>query len=183
MAHPSEITRAHFFSPSRERARLLSLLLLSLLVTVAGIGQRALWNPNEPVYGEGVREMMVMHRYFLPTVNGTIYSDKPILYFWAMLAGCGLTGGLTEAGLRLPSVLSGVASILLVYLLGRRIFGIRAGFLAAASLGTMAMFWWHSQYVQMDQMLSFLILASLVFFFLAHDLAVRRRGGWMIASG
>jgi 4-amino-4-deoxy-L-arabinose transferase-like glycosyltransferase len=162
---------ATLFSPSQERRRLLFLLLGAALLFGAGIGRRALWNPNEPVYGEGVREMIARGDYFLPYVNGTIYSDKPILYFWAMLAACKLGGGLSEAALRIPSVAGGVLSVLLVYLFGRRIFGIRAGFLAAACLATSVMFWWHSQYVQMDQMLSFLMAGSLVLFFCAKETA------------
>src|SRR5262245_22489708 len=114
---PAEIRRT-LFSPSREGRRLLLLLAGSALIFAAGIGMRALWNPNEPVYGEGVREMLVRGDYYLPTVNGKIYTDKPILYFWAMLAGCAVTGGLTEAGLRLPSVVGGVLSVLLIYRLG-----------------------------------------------------------------
>ena len=63
-------------SPSRERHRLLVLAVGSLLIFAAGIGMRALWNPNEPVYGEGVREMLVRHDYYLPYVNGAIYSES-----------------------------------------------------------------------------------------------------------
>mgnify|MGYP001026504824 CR=1 FL=1 len=158
---------AALFSPSREKHRLLLLALGAALIFAAGIGARALWNPNEPVYGEGVREMMVRGDYFLPYVNGIIYSDKPIFYFWAMLASCRLAGGLSEAALRLPSVAAGVLLVLLVYRLGRRIFGIRAGFLGGAFLATSVMFWWHSQYIQMDQLLSLLIAGAMALFFLA----------------
>jgi 4-amino-4-deoxy-L-arabinose transferase-like glycosyltransferase len=171
------------FSPSREKHRLLILIAGSLLIFAAGIGMRALWNPNEPVYGEGVREMLARGDYFLPHVNGKVYTDKPIFYFWAMLASCFVTGGLSEAGLRLPSVAGGVLSVLLVYRFGRRIFGIRAGFLAAACLATTVMFWWHSQYVQMDQMLSCLMLGAMVSFFLARETPARSPGALMAVSG
>ncbi|HEV8377079.1 MAG TPA: glycosyltransferase family 39 protein, partial [Candidatus Polarisedimenticolia bacterium] len=173
----------HLFSPSRECFRILILLLGSLLLFGAGIGMRSLWNPNEPVYAEGTREMLAGRNFYLPTVNGLIYSDKPVFYFWTMLAGCLLTGGISEAGLRLPSVISGVLSVLLLYRLGRQVFGIRAGFLAAACLATMVMFWWHSQYIQMDQLLSFLILGALATFFTAKETAGPRRGLLLFASG
>ena len=175
--------RADSFAPSRERVRILVLLIGSLLLFGAGIGMRSLWNPNEPVYAEGVREMLQRGSYFLPYVNGVIYSDKPIFYFWAMLAGCLLTGGLSEVGLRIPSLVSGALSVLLVYRLGRRIFGIRAGFLAGACLATTVMFWWHSQYIQMDQLLSFLMLAALAAFFEGKETASPLRGLLWAASG
>jgi len=171
------------FSPSRERHRLLLLVVGSALIFAAGIGMRALWNPNEPVYGEGVREMMARGDYFLPYVNGMIYSDKPIFYFWAMLASCRLAGGLSEAALRLPSVIGGILSVLLIYRLGRRVFGIRAGFLAGAFLATSVMFWWHSQYIQMDQVLSFLMTGAMALFFLARESTLRRKGTLLAAAG
>ena len=174
---------AALFSPSREKHRLLLLALGAALIFAAGIGARALWNPNEPVYGEGVREMMARGDYFLPYVNGRIYSDKPIFYFWAMLASCRLAGGLSEAALRLPSVAAGVLLVLLVYRLGRRIFGIRAGFLGGAFLATSVMFWWHSQYIQMDQLLSLLIAGAMALFFLARESEARNRGILLAASG
>ena len=68
------------------------LLAGCLLLFGAGIGMRSLWNPNEPVYGEGTREMILNGNYYIPTVNGITYSDKPIFYFWAMAASCLLTG-------------------------------------------------------------------------------------------
>jgi 4-amino-4-deoxy-L-arabinose transferase-like glycosyltransferase len=157
------------FSPSGELRRLGILALGSAILFAAGIGMRSLWNPNEPVYGEAVREMLARGEYHVPVVNGRVYSDKPIFYFWTMLAACAAGGGLSEAALRVPSVAAGVLSVLAVYVLGRFLFGIRAGFLAAASLATMGMFWWHSQYVQMDQLLSFLILAALACFVLAKE--------------
>jgi len=175
--------RIDLFSPSQERLRLFVLLAGCLLMFGAGIGMRSLWNPNEPVYGEGTREMIANGNYYIPTVNGQTYSDKPIFYFWAMAASCLLTGGLSEAGLRLPSVISGVLSVLLIYWLGRQIFGIRAGFLAAACLATTVMFWWHSQYIQMDQLLSFLMLFALACFFAAREIPGRSSALLLIASG
>jgi len=171
------------FSPSREFHRILILLVGSTLIFAAGIGMRSLWNPNEPVYGEGVREMMARHDYYLPYVNGTIYADKPIFFFWVMLASCWITGGLSEAALRIPSVLGGVLSVLIVYRLGHRMFGIRAGFLAATCLATSVMFWWHSQYVQMDQLLSLLILGSLALFFPTQEMGLGRPGIQLAFSG
>ena len=72
---------ASLFSPSREFHRILILTTGCLLIFAAGIGMRALWSPNEPTYGEGVREMWVRGEILLPYVNGQVYSDKPIFYF------------------------------------------------------------------------------------------------------
>jgi len=51
-----------------------------------GLGNHDLWNPNEPVFAEGAREMMERGEWLVPYVNGRLYVDKPILYFWAILA-------------------------------------------------------------------------------------------------
>jgi len=60
-----------------------------------------------------------------------------------MLASCFLAGG-SRRPPPLPSVIGGVLTVLLIYRLGRQVFGIRAGFIGAASLATSVMFWWHS---------------------------------------
>ena len=109
------------FSPSRERRRLLLLVVGSALIFAAGIGMRALWNPNEPVYAEGVREMTVRGDYFLPYVNGKIYSDKPILYFWAQILSLRLFGE-SEAAVRLPGLMFGLLGAATTGLLAWRLF-------------------------------------------------------------
>ena len=60
-------------------------------------------------------------------------SDHPPVGHWAVRAS-GALFGMSDAGLRGLSVLCGAVTVLLVYLLGRRLWGERTGLLAAALL-------------------------------------------------
>jgi 4-amino-4-deoxy-L-arabinose transferase-like glycosyltransferase len=79
------------------RGERLLLVLLGLAIFLPGIGSRDLWNPDEPRYAEVAREMRARGDWFVPHLNGRIYSEKPPLHFWAIAAASTLTGGVTRS--------------------------------------------------------------------------------------
>ena len=106
--------------------------------------------------------------YALPHLNGQIYSQKPPLLFWSILAAGRLTGGfdgtagrltggVDETAARLPSALSGIGALLLVYGLGLTFFGRRAAWLAAAAFGTCFKILWQGRFGQIDMLLTCLV--------------------------
>jgi len=64
------------------------------------------------------------------------YFSKPPFIAW-MMAGAGWLGGDTVFGLRLWAVLFGSGSMLFAFLLGRRLYGEKAGFFAGALVAAM----------------------------------------------
>ena len=56
--------------------------LAAAILFLTALGARDLWNPNEPTYGRGVAEMAESGTWLMPTVNGLVFAEKPILYFW-----------------------------------------------------------------------------------------------------
>jgi 4-amino-4-deoxy-L-arabinose transferase-like glycosyltransferase len=58
-------------------------------------GTRDFWAPIEPRYAEIVRVILAKSEWIVPTVNGDLYTDKPILYFWLALIGSKLAGAVT----------------------------------------------------------------------------------------
>src|SRR5687768_15972836 len=70
-----------------------SVLLLAVLLFLPLLGGRDLWAPVEPRYAEIVRIMFAKGEWVVPTVNGDLYTDKPILYFWLALIASKLAGG------------------------------------------------------------------------------------------
>ena len=81
------------------------------------LGARDLWNPNEPVYGRAVVEMAERGDWLIPTVNGQVFAEKPILYYWLALTASKAAGGVNELTLRLPSAMAGLISVILTYFL------------------------------------------------------------------
>jgi 4-amino-4-deoxy-L-arabinose transferase-like glycosyltransferase len=122
----------------RDLIGLAILALLASLLMFSGLSIRSLWG-SEGRWAEIAREMVLSNNYFLPAINGQVYFDKPLLSYWAIIP-FSMKSGLTEAAARVPSALAGIGTVLLLYLLGRRLFGAKTGLIAAGLLTTMAMF-------------------------------------------
>ncbi len=129
------------------RRDLIVLGLAAGLLFTLGLGARDLWNPNEPLYGQAVVEMDARGDWLIPWVNDSVFNEKPILYFWMALAASKIAGGIDEATLRLPSALSGIALVLLTYLLVLPYAGRRRAVMAAAILATTYIVFWSARQV------------------------------------
>lgn len=109
--------------------------LLALVLNLAGNGQTSLWDRDEPRYAGCTREMRQSGDLIHPTFNAEPRYHKPVLIYWLMLATTAVAGD-NPFGARLVSSLAGTVSVLLVWTLGRRMFGASIGRLAASILAT-----------------------------------------------
>lgn len=111
------------------------LLIVAVCLTLflAGNARTGLWDRDEPRNAVAVNEMRASGNWLFPTFNGEPRYHKPILNYWLMGLATAIVGE-TPAGARLHSALAGTATCLLVWLLGRRMFGNRGGLLAALML-------------------------------------------------
>jgi 4-amino-4-deoxy-L-arabinose transferase-like glycosyltransferase len=134
----------------------------------AGLGRLPLLEPDEGRNAEVGREMVVSGDWITPHYNGFAYLDKPAVFFW-MVATSLKTFGVSEAAARLPSALMGVATLLLVWFLARRMFGdgsgLRAGLVFAACPLALAL----AREVIFDMTLTFLVTLAMVAFWLAEE--------------
>ncbi|MDX1997507.1 MAG: glycosyltransferase family 39 protein [Thermoanaerobaculia bacterium] len=150
--------------PRTRRRDLLLLALAAALLVLPGIGSRDLWNPDEPRYAEVAREMLESGQWFVPHLNGEIYSHKPPLLMWLMAASSFVTGGMNEVAARLPSALALIAATLATYLLGLSLLGSRRGALvAAAILATSGRLLWQARVGQIDMLLLALVAFAVWF--------------------
>lgn len=133
------------------------LLALSILLFFPFLGQRDLWNPDEPRYAEVTREMLENGQFLVPHLNGTIYTHKPPGMFWAMAASSLVTGGMNETAARLPSALAALGTVLLVFGIGRRLFDPASGFWAALVIATTSKVVWQARVGQIDMLLTFFV--------------------------
>lgn len=153
------------YSSEKDSRRLVWWLFLwAALLFFPGLGSRDIWAPVEPRYAEIARVMLAKGEWIVPTVNGDLYTDKPILYFWLVLLGSKLAGGVSEWTLRLPSALSALGLILTTYLLGKDLFNPRVGFMAALILGSSARVLWEGRWAHTDMLFTFFFVLSLYFF-------------------
>lgn len=123
---------------------------LAALLFFFGLGWRDFWAPVEPRYAEIARVMFLKGEWIVPTINGDLYTDKPILYFWLALIGAKAFGAVTEWTVRLPAALGGVGFVLATYLIGRDFLNARAGFIGAAVLATSMRVIWEARWAHVD---------------------------------
>ncbi|MGH9870110.1 MAG: ArnT family glycosyltransferase, partial [Candidatus Polarisedimenticolia bacterium] len=139
----------------------LALVVLAALVYLPCVWARDPWSPDEPRYAEVARQMAVRGDYLLPSLNGTVYGEKPPLFFWLGMAAGWLPGIPAAAGVRLVSVLAALGTLLLVFHLGRRLGDARGGWLAALVMATSAMFALHATTGVIDATLTLLVTAAI----------------------
>ena len=118
----------------------------------------------------------------VPTVNGEVFDEKPILYFWLALVAAALTGGVSELSLRLPTAVAGLAATLLLYLLVRSHAARTRALLAGLFLSTTFVVFWSARQVQMDLLLMACTLASVLGAMRALDRPGAGAAGWLLAG-
>ncbi len=142
----------------------LGLLVLGLVLFLPGIGGRDLWNPDEPRYAEVTREMRAGGDWFVPHLNGKIYSEKPPLLFWSIAAASLVTGEVGPVAARLPSLVAAIATLFLLFGMARRLFDRRVAWWSVAILATSGRILWQARVGQIDMLLLCLVTLAMYFF-------------------
>ena len=132
------------------------LLLIALVVLGAGLGLRDPWPADEPRFALIAKEMVESGQWLFPMRGGELYPDKPPLFMWGIAIGYVLTGSIKVAFL-LPSLLSGLLTILLVWDLGRRLWNPAVGFMAGLLLLFTVQFTLQAKTAQIDALVTFFI--------------------------
>ncbi len=143
-------------------------LLLAVLLAVFfgfGLGDRALWRPDEGRYSEIPRAMVESGDYITPRLNGVKYFEKPALFYW-MQAGAIKLFGVSEWTLRLWPALLALLGCLAVYGAGRTLYGRRAGLIAAVVLATSPLYYLFTRIITLDMTVSVFLTGALLSFLL-----------------
>lgn len=144
----------------------------SLLTLIFGIaffqflGRLPLIETDEARYMEIPREMIERGDFITPTLNYVKYFEKPPLHYWVNALAIKIFGE-TEFAARFFGALWGVLGILLVYYLGRKLFGRREAILSALILGTSIGIIVQARINITDTTLSICMTACLGFFLVA----------------
>jgi 4-amino-4-deoxy-L-arabinose transferase-like glycosyltransferase len=101
--------------------------------------------------------------WIVPTINGKLYTDKPILYFWLVLIASKLAGSVNEWTVRLPAALGALGTALSTYLIGRDFFSRRVGFIAGTILATSVRVLWEGRWAHVDMLFVFFFTLSVYF--------------------
>jgi 4-amino-4-deoxy-L-arabinose transferase-like glycosyltransferase len=137
------------------------------------LGSTRLIDDDEPRNSSCAQEMLNRGDWIVPTFNGALRTDKPILLYWCMLAVYNLFG-VSEFTARLPSALAGVGTVVLTYHLGRLLLDRRSGLIASCFLICALYFAILARWATPDSLLILCVTASLACF--VAGVAARRGG-------
>ena len=138
------------------------------------LGASSLWDSNESFYAETPREMIEAHDYINPTFNYRPRLNKPPLSYWIVVPFYKLFG-VSETAERLPIVLGAMIMVATAFGLGRVLFSVDAGLLAAIGLAAAPRFLMFSRRIMIDVYLSAFMALALLMFVLAERRPARRR--------
>jgi 4-amino-4-deoxy-L-arabinose transferase-like glycosyltransferase len=151
----------------RTHYQLLVLVAIAACLFFIGLGRLPLVEPDEGRNAEVAREMVALHDWITPHYDTLPYLDKPAVFFW-LVAGSFRLLGLTETAARLPSALAALGTVLLIWLLARRMFDERSAWIAGIVFATSPLTMVFGRVVIFDMLLVFLITLTLTTFWFSH---------------
>lgn len=154
------------------------LMLAALVLLAAGIGMRTPTPSDEPRFALVAHQMAASGNWLIPHRGADWYSDKPPLFMAAQAASHALTGDWRIAFL-LPSLLASLGTLWLIYDLGRRLWGHRAGLWAALALLCTVQFVFQAKRGQIDPTVTFFVTAANVGILRHALLGPDRRALWL----
>ncbi len=145
--------------------------LLFLLAFFAAIywlptGLRPLVNPDEGRYVEIAREMAATGDLVSPRLNGTLYFEKPALFYWLETSAVKI-GGMNLWALRFWPIALAFLGVAAVYGTARVLWGRAAGLWSAAALSTAVLYYGIAQIIILDMAVSVFLTLALCAFLLA----------------
>jgi mannosyltransferase len=160
---------AHFLNGSWP---IVIIVVLALVLRLVNLGGRALWYDEAfaVLYAEQPLETMLYGT--VTQVDGAAADVHP-LFFYSVLHLWMRVFGQSPVAVRSLSVLLGTATVVLAYLLGRRLFDRRVGLAVALLVGIAPFHVYYSQETRMYALLGFAALATTYFFVRAWA-----DGGW-----
>lgn len=150
-----------------KRKQLFCVLLLGCILFFGWNDLLAITDPVESNYTETASEMLATKEYLSPLIYGNYWFDKPIFFYWELIAAFKMFG-VNEFAARFFPALLGIIGLFMIYHFASRIFDQRTGFFSALILGTSLEYWLLSKAVITDSTLFIFFNAILVCFFLGY---------------
>jgi 4-amino-4-deoxy-L-arabinose transferase-like glycosyltransferase len=137
--------------------------ILSLGIFLLRASSLPLTDPDESRCAEIVQNMLVSGEWLVPYRNGQIYFDKPAPFFW-LAAGVQYITGSMELGGRFVAAIAGAATVLVTFLLARRISNNLTALFAGIFLATGPEFFFVARWYRMDMPFTLFMWAALWWF-------------------
>ena len=152
-----------FLEDSRKKSSRawLVLLIFTLALQVLSIWNLELSGRDSPRVAGIAREMAITSNYLIPRLNGENFLEYPPLGYWPMALTLSVSQKPTDFFAFFPMVFFGAGTVLITYLIGKRLAGERIGLMAGFILATMPSFITYHRHCRVDAVLLFFITLSL----------------------
>ncbi|MBM4067881.1 MAG: glycosyltransferase family 39 protein [Planctomycetes bacterium] len=155
------------------------LLAAGLGLFFFNLGGPSLWDVDEGRNSSAALAMCEAGDWVVPTFNGALRVDKPVLLYWLQALSFHLLG-IDEFAARLPSALAALLTMVLCYELGRRMFSAAAGLLAGLIAGSAPLFCAAARFANPDALLNLFTVLTLFLFWRGLP---RPSGWWHFSLG
>ena len=143
------------------------LLLLGLCAVLyfPYLGNTPFFDKGEPREALAVQDIVQRGEWLFPLKRATAVPSKPPLFHWSAALISEMTGHLNEITIRFPSALYATLGVLLIFLLGRKLYGPAVALLAGAVLATTMVYSDQALSARVDMTLCFFLTLSLILFY------------------
>ena len=132
-----------------------------------GNGSLSVTAPVEVNYAQTAKEMLSAGDWLSPQIYGNYWYDKPIFFYWELLAAFSAFG-VTDFAARFFPALFAAAGLLLTYGFARRLYDERTAFWSAIILGTGVLYAFLAKLILTDMSLFVFFGGTLAAFFLGY---------------
>lgn len=153
-----------------------------LLAYLLPLSTHGLWIPDETRYAQISQDMLLSGNWVSPHFMGLRYFEKPIAGYWMIALGQELFGQ-NLFGVRFASALSTALSVLLAYLVARRLWNDPCkSFVCALLYMSFTVVGGQAGYANLDPQFTFWVNLSLVALWFALDSksTAQRLGAWAV---
>ncbi len=163
---------------------IVTLFLFCVFVLFFKLGGAALFEPDEGRNAEVAREILLLRDWVTPHYDFIPRLDKPIAYYWLVALSYKFFG-ISEWSARLPSAISALGTLVLVYFFTLRFLGPWHALWTALILLTSVEFFALARIVIPDMVLTFFLTLGLLSFLRADCLGSekKRRTAYLLAYG
>jgi uncharacterized membrane protein len=141
-----------------------AVLVLAFLMRIIGVNQ-SLWLDEATSALVAKMSLSQIFGHFLP-------GDFHPPFYYLFLKVWSMAFGFSEVALRIPSVIFGVLTVLLIYLIGRKIFNEKVALISSLLLATSGLHIYYSQEARMYGLATLLVSLAVYLFLLESWLAL-----------
>jgi 4-amino-4-deoxy-L-arabinose transferase-like glycosyltransferase len=155
------------------RAWLVLLIFTLALQTLSTLNCRLSGRDSPRVAGIA-REMAVTSNYLIPRLNGENFLEYPSLGYWPIAFTLSMSKNPPDFLAFLPIVFLGTGTVLITYLIGKKLAGEQIGLMAGFILATMPSFITYHRHFKVDPALLFFVTLSLYGFIAGYQSSRKR---------